>query len=159
MTRCNDIQFWAFDGRQLTAEEWQHFKRCAQEANIQARRELLLGVLSLLRGAVAGAWRAVRVSADWIGAVASKRWHAHVAARERKRAIRELGALDDRMLKDIGLGRSEIESVIFDAERLADRRRPLVTRGRECVVRAQDSVRRLEAPKPSNGRLIDRTAA
>jgi len=159
MTRCDETKFWAFDGRQLTAEEWQQFKGCAQEAYTQARRDLFVGLHSLIRGTVAGAWHAVRACGRWTVATASKWWQAHVAARQRKRAIRELGALDDRMLKDIGLGRSEIESVIFDAERLEARRRPLVTRGRECVGQTPSSVRRQAAPKPANGALIDRTAA
>jgi uncharacterized protein YjiS (DUF1127 family) len=40
-------------------------------------------------------------------------WWANVKGwRHRKRAVAELRALDNRMLKDIGIERSEIESVV-----------------------------------------------
>jgi uncharacterized protein YjiS (DUF1127 family) len=51
------------------------------------------------------------------------RWASGYAVwREHRRAVRELAAFDDRMLKDIGVNRSEIETVVYgqDATRLRD---------------------------------------
>jgi uncharacterized protein YjiS (DUF1127 family) len=39
-------------------------------------------------------------------------WSTVCRARQRRRAIAELEALDDRILKDIGIHRSQIESVV-----------------------------------------------
>lgn len=44
-------------------------------------------------------------------------WHTYRAHRDRRAAKAQLKALDDHMLKDIGLDRSEIESVLLDTSR------------------------------------------
>ena len=44
-------------------------------------------------------------------------WRAAAKALARRQAVRELRALDDRSLRDIGLGRSEIEAAVRDARR------------------------------------------
>jgi uncharacterized protein YjiS (DUF1127 family) len=66
----------------------------------------------VVRGIAAG-WRAGAhggrtLAAKWANGFA--RW------REQRAAIRELSGLDDRILKDVGLHRSEIESVVYDRE-------------------------------------------
>jgi len=48
-------------------------------------------------------------------------WHAYTAHRARQIAKAHLMALDERMLKDVGLDRSEIYSVLMDRTR--ERRR------------------------------------
>jgi uncharacterized protein YjiS (DUF1127 family) len=60
-----------------------------------ATRRLARGILSDIRGAVP------------LHAFAGpRRWH------KRRKAIAELGALDDRMLKDIGIGRGDIRGLV-----------------------------------------------
>jgi len=48
-------------------------------------------------------------------------WHAYTAHRSRQIAKAHLMALDERLLKDIGIDRSEIHSVLMDRAR--ERRR------------------------------------
>lgn len=69
----------------------------AHVARARAMRDLLRMLLSpALRGAAA------------VAAI----WRAGAKRRARRRAIRELGALDDRTLRDIGLTRSEISAAV-----------------------------------------------
>jgi uncharacterized protein YjiS (DUF1127 family) len=71
----------------------------AQIARDRALRELLRRPLRLL----------------WHGACIL--WRAAAKAFARRRAMRELRALDDRSLRDIGLGRSEIEAAVRGTRR------------------------------------------
>ncbi len=50
--------------------------------------------------------------ANFAGAIAGAitKWH------KRNKAIRELSALSDHLLKDIGISRSEIRGVVFDVD-------------------------------------------
>jgi len=73
--------------------------RQAKIARDRALRELLRRPLQLL-------WHA-----------ACTLWRAAAKALARRRAERELRALDDRSLRDIGLGRSEIEAAVRGARR------------------------------------------
>ena len=59
--------------------------------------------------------------AGYVGRGILRLWHAYRAHRERRAAKAQLMALDDHMLKDIGLDRSEIDSVLLDTSQ--DRRR------------------------------------
>lgn len=98
-----------FDYRKLTPEQWAELKQCimreAHAARAQSLRALYRPVLGSLRSAGIG-WR-------YLSSTAGKWWVAYDAWLERKRAVRALSALDDRSLKDMGLHRSEIESVVF----------------------------------------------
>ena len=42
----------------------------------------------------------------------AKTWHALLRRRRRRQAAVRLRSLDDRMLKDIGIARSEIDSIV-----------------------------------------------
>ncbi len=87
----------------MTPEQQHRVRRLivaqAELARVRALRELLGRPLRLL-------WHAACLP-----------WHAAAKARARKRAMRELRALDDRSLRDIGLGRSEIEAAVRGTRR------------------------------------------
>ncbi len=60
-------------------------------------------------------------SASILGRAVLSVWHAFKSYHERRIAMAQLMALDDRMLKDIGIDRSEIHSMLVDTS--WDRRR------------------------------------
>jgi uncharacterized protein YjiS (DUF1127 family) len=49
-----------------------------------------------------------------LGALVSRIWALHIQRRARYHARRELYALDDRMLRDIGVSRGEIEFIVCE---------------------------------------------
>ena len=55
--------------------------------------------------------------ASKLARVARQAWHAYWDWRARQATVEILRALDNRTLHDIGLSRSEIESVVRDARR------------------------------------------
>jgi uncharacterized protein YjiS (DUF1127 family) len=150
MCRIDERTSWT-ESQRLSPEEWDLLKRHvieqAQDARGQAFRDLAVGVLSRSQAAARGALDAVR-----------KRWRAYRLWRERRAAIRALGALDDRMLKDIGLGRSEIATAICDPERLAARALASARRPQRGA-RADTRGRPKPVTKPAASPLIDKTAA
>src|SRR6266566_1599160 len=103
----------AFDYKGLPPEQWDRLRRQAMHrAHLARGRALRAAAASALIRAVAAATIAA----------ARKWWRAYALWRERKAAVRELHALDDRTLRDIGVNRSEIEWVVYgrDATRLRD---------------------------------------
>ena len=89
MCRIDERSSWT-QSQRWSPEEWDHLKRhvteLAQDARNQAIRDLAGGVLSRSQAAAQDALDAIR-----------KRWSAYRLWRERRAAIRALGALDDRM--------------------------------------------------------------
>jgi len=77
----------------------------------QARLARTRALRELSRG-LAEVW--VRAAATLVAG-----WRAIALWRKRRRAVRELRALDDRTLRDIGLGRSEIECAVRGCRRHA----------------------------------------
>ena len=141
----------AFVFNELTHEQWERRKqqiiRRAEVARTQALRGLVGAVLG---GLGTAAWA--------VAATAGKWWRAYALRRERNAAVRELRALDDRTLKDIGINRCEIEWVVDgeDATRLRDAtiaanrlRRRDPTAGTSTTLR----------PDPSGKQLIKKHAA
>jgi len=96
------------DNRRLTPEHWAELsRRVAREAHA-ARAQSLRNSLRALLGFLRRPGVPVRLVA-----AAAREWRiAYGTWLERRRAIRALGALDDRSLKDMGLHRSEIESAV-----------------------------------------------
>jgi len=141
----------AFVFNELTHDQWERRKqqiiRRAESARARALRGLLYAVLRGLRTA---AWAAAAAAGNW--------WRAHLHRRERNAAVRELRALDDRALKDIGINRSEIEWVVDGED---------ATRLRDATIAANRSRRRdptagagtAPRPQPSGKQLIKKHAA
>ena len=96
------------DNRRLTPEHWAELsRRVAREAHAARAQSLRNSLRALL-----GFLRRPGVPARLVAAAAREWWTAYGTWRERRRAVRALGALDDRSLKDMGLHRSEIESAV-----------------------------------------------
>ena len=141
----------AFYYNGLPPDEWERARQRiigrAQAARARALRELDRAVL-----------RPVATLAAAVAATAGKWWRAYALRRERNAAVRELRALDDRALKDIGINRSEIEWVVDGQDD---------TRLRDATITANRSRRRDPAagtataprPQPSARPLIKKHAA
>ena len=90
----------------------QHVIRHAQAARAQASHDLGDAGLRTLQAAAGGGAAIIRALAKAVLAAAGKRWRAYNIRRAYIAVVRELHALDDRTLRDIGVSRSEIEWVV-----------------------------------------------
>jgi len=130
MHASDDFYFLRFEHRPLTPEQLDQLKRAAERAAREHRARMVRGlgiaVLASLRSAARGGRDIARALGDRAAAVASAGWSAYADWRERRAAVKELAALDDRTLKDLGLTRSEIEYVVgrWDAARPSKRQAP-----------------------------------
>ena len=106
MHASDDFYFLRFEHRPLTPEQWEQLRQSmrqrAQADRAHALRDLLARLPKLAMVAARGGWAMGRLLA-----------RTYAAWRVRRRAIKELRGLDDRVLKDMGLHRSEIESVVY----------------------------------------------
>jgi uncharacterized protein YjiS (DUF1127 family) len=108
------------DYRALTPDEWQRERQQILNRAHAARA----GAVRDLGGALAHPWQAVLSGAAAalgelaaiVLATARAGWGAYARWRERRAAVRELHALDDRSLRDIGVSRSEIEWVVWSQQ-------------------------------------------
>jgi uncharacterized protein YjiS (DUF1127 family) len=152
----------AFYYNGLAPEEWERARqrmiRRAQAARARALRDLAGAVLRLLLAAAGGAVATIRTLATAAAATAGEWWRAYALRRERSAAVRELRALDDRALKDIGINRGEIEWVVEGRDD---------TRLRDATIAANRSRRRdptagasmTPRPQPCGKPLIKKRAA
>jgi uncharacterized protein YjiS (DUF1127 family) len=112
------------DYNRLAPEEWDRLRRQAMHrAHVErarALRDVIAGGVRALRAAAVSAL--LGAAAETAVTTARKWWRGYALWRERKAAVRELRALNDRTLRDIGVNRSEIEWVVYgqDATRLRD---------------------------------------
>src|SRR5262249_48278078 len=118
--------------------------RAAREHRARLLRALGVAVLASLRSAARGASGITRTLSHRAAAVASAGWSAYAAWRERRAAVKELAALDDRTLRDLGLARSEIEYVVgrHDSARWSERQAPAC----QDAARAGTATNRRPAP-------------
>src|SRR5262245_3285686 len=101
----------------LPPDEWErrrwqiiHDARAARDELI---RDLFRQMLWPVRRAAAAGRGLARALAVRVGATLRRWARAYAAWRTRRQAIAELAGLDDRALKDFGISRSEIESVVY----------------------------------------------
>lgn len=139
----DDFYFLRFEHRPLTPEQWDRLRRSVARRAHAERAQALRGVFAEIRALGSRAAGAAR-----------RRWRAYATWRARRQAIKELGVLDDRMLKDMGLHRSEIESAVggFDPSRLSEGKGAPILVHKPC---AKQSIVTKAAPK----QFIERTAA
>jgi uncharacterized protein YjiS (DUF1127 family) len=89
------------------------FFRSARSAkDLAADRDASGAGLRTSQAAAGGGAAIIPALAKAVIAAAGKWWRAYNIRRARIAAVRELHALDDRMLRDIGVSRSEIERVV-----------------------------------------------
>ena len=141
----------SFVFNELTHEQWERRRQqIIPRAEVARARALRSLVDAVLRGLRTAAWA--------VAATAGKWWRAYALRRERNAAMRELHALDDRELKDIGINRSEIWWVVGGQDD---------TRLRDATI-ATNHARRRDAtagggtaswPQPSGKHLIKKNAA
>ena len=101
----------------LPPDEWERRRwqiiRDARAARNELFRDLFRQILLPFRTAAAGGRDLARTLAVRASATL-RRWARDYATwRTRRQAIQELAGLDDRALKDFGINRSEIESVVY----------------------------------------------
>jgi uncharacterized protein YjiS (DUF1127 family) len=135
MRGSDDFYFLRFEHRPLTPEQLNYLIRCAEQAakgyRTRILRSLGVAVMALPRSAASGVRGVVRALGNRAAAAASEGWSGYTAWRKRRAAVGELAALDDRTLKDLGLTRSEIESVVYGRDATRSRERP-ITAARRC---------------------------
>jgi uncharacterized protein YjiS (DUF1127 family) len=100
------------DYRGLTPDQR---KRLMQHVIRDARAARPLGGTGMraLQTAAGGGTAVMRALAKAVAAAAGKWWRSYAIRRARIASVRELHALDDRTLRDIGVSRSEIEWVVI----------------------------------------------
>jgi uncharacterized protein YjiS (DUF1127 family) len=156
MCRNDEVELGRSPSR-LTEEEWESFKRRVsgrvQDARGQAFRALFNSILTAPHLLARGGWRTLRGLTTNMVERANTWRRLYLEQRALRMAIHDLHALDDRMLRDIGLGRSEIESAVRDPQRVMARElvRYAVRTGGGSWPKLVDK----PAPRP----LIDRDAA
>lgn len=112
--------------RKWPPERWQYVMsevtREAHTARMQAMREFISW---LVEGAATFTGRTIGLLRQWVG--------AYRAWRTRRAAIRELQGLDNRMLRDMGIARSEIEWLVAGGDQTRAPRGRAAAARKPCV--------------------------
>ena len=109
MLTDDEIDFAALDHRALSPHDWDVLRRRAIERAHRTRSELAKALARQLIAAI----RQGLIDAVNAGIAALAHWRSSLAAnRDDRAAIARLHALDDCALKDIGIRRTEIESIV-----------------------------------------------
>jgi uncharacterized protein YjiS (DUF1127 family) len=109
MLTDGETDFSALNLRDLSPEDWTALRRRAIERAHRTRSQMVKALTVQLVAAVGHSlMEALRAG---VGTLAL--WRSHlIVSREDRAAIARLRALDDRALKDIGIPRTEIESIV-----------------------------------------------
>jgi uncharacterized protein YjiS (DUF1127 family) len=109
------------DSRQLSPQQWaaleQDAARRAGAARTQAMRERLGRIADAVRAASASGRGLGRAMVAAGTATMRRSARAYATWRERRRAIGALGSLSDLALKDMGIYRCQIESLVYGLHR------------------------------------------
>ena len=100
----------------LSALAW---SRMTTEQQLLVRRMIVAQARLARTRALRELWRGLSWLPQRATVALMPAWRAIALWRKRRRAVRELRALDDRTLRDIGLGRSEIECAVRGCRRHA----------------------------------------
>jgi len=148
MQASDDFYFLRFEHRPLSPKELSELKRFAELAAREHRgrlvRRLGIAVLASLRSSARGVGNVTRALGNRAAAGARAGWSAYAAWRERRAAVKELAALDDRTLRDLGLTRSEIEYVVGRRDSARWSERP--AQARNGAARAVTATNRRPSP-------------
>jgi uncharacterized protein YjiS (DUF1127 family) len=115
----DDIKFdlQTLDYRALTLSQWSELKNRLEWRARWDRNRPFVAVVFDARCELSGLATTVRILVGrWIArlrAALGREWRAYAIARRRRMAVIQLGAVDDRHLKDIGLRRCEIQSAVY----------------------------------------------
>jgi uncharacterized protein YjiS (DUF1127 family) len=111
-----DIKFdlQTLDYRALNPSQWAELKdRLERRAHWQ-RNQAISAMVSNARSELA---RTLRIHLGlWVGRLGSafaRHWQLYMTTHRRRLAVRQLSALNDRQLKDMGLRRCEIYSAVY----------------------------------------------
>jgi len=103
----------------------QHVMRHAQAARTQAPHNLGAAGGGVQGARAGGEPAIIRALVKAVIAATGRWWRAYNIRRAHIAAVRELHALDDRTLKDIGVSRSEIEWVVIHGRDASPRASPI----------------------------------